>query len=161
MKVKLISCLSVGLVVALGALVSCSKKNETPIPSKESLLVLNNGWRLTSVTISPGIGGVTDYYNTVLEACERDNIMLFDPHGTYTVDEGATKCDPSDPQTADHGTWTFNASKTVITQISADVSALPVALNIVSLSATTLVYKSSINFLGTDYTLTVTQTAIQ
>src|SRR5689334_11901361 len=36
-------------------------------------------------------------------ACSLDNTLKFDTNGSATADEGATKCDPSDPQST-----TFN-----------------------------------------------------
>ena len=42
-----------------------------------------------------------------LPTCKKDNVWHFDAtNNTFTLDEGATKCDVADPQTKDQGTIT-------------------------------------------------------
>ena len=52
-------------------------------------------------------------YLLFLKACYKDNIVTFMLRGTGTADEGATKCNPGDPQTAAF-TWSFQTSETVL-----------------------------------------------
>ncbi|MDA9072125.1 hypothetical protein N9J85_00375 [bacterium] len=46
-----------------------------------------------------------------LTACDLDDFERYETNGVYTYDEGATKCDPTNPQT-ETGTWTFYDSET-------------------------------------------------
>jgi hypothetical protein len=57
----------------------------------------------------------TEMFSTFFEACRQDNLMQFAADGTYKEDEGATKCNSSDPQTYDSGTWTISADETKMT----------------------------------------------
>ena len=45
-----------------------------------------------------------DLYSAELP-CKKDNFEVYNADGTGTTDEGATKCDPSDPQTYPGGNW--------------------------------------------------------
>ena len=107
------------LVICL-LLVSCSKKSKdstpTPTPETKTQLLTGKNWKVTAVTINPGFdfsgNGVliTDYYAYSMatgNACQLDNILNFNINGNYTDYEGATLCDPADPQLYDSGTWSF------------------------------------------------------
>ena len=50
--------------------------------------------------IELGAGKTKNYY-LIYDSCSRDNLETYSSatNGTRTYDEGATKCDPSDPQT--------------------------------------------------------------
>lgn len=37
----------------------------------------------------------------IVQDCERDNVFTFKDNDVVTTDEGATKCDPADPQSTD------------------------------------------------------------
>lgn len=45
-----------------------------------------------------------------LDACQKDNTILFRADGNATLDEGNTKCEPGDPQTISFG-WNFMANE--------------------------------------------------
>jgi hypothetical protein len=141
---------------------SCKKEDEkkttTPAKSKTELLTAK-AWKMTAFTVNPGItfvpGGptITDFF-AQLEPCEKDDTEKFNTGGTGVSDEGATKCDPADPQTESF-TWVFNPSETIIT-IDGE------SQNIIQLDETT--FKSSVILDGSDiggtagvkYTLTGT-----
>ena len=48
-----------------------------------------------------------------ISACSQDDIWRFETNGIATIDDGAIKCDPADPQT-DTSTWAFYDSETKI-----------------------------------------------
>jgi hypothetical protein len=79
--------------------VSCKKD---PALSKKDMIT--GKWKPIANTISPGVdwdfdGDIdTDIYS-ILDACEKDNFSLFNANGTGEENEGATKCDATDPQT--------------------------------------------------------------
>jgi hypothetical protein len=72
-----------------------------------------------------------------LQACEKDNIVKVQSNGTYTIDEGATKCNAADPQIAETGNWTFSNNETKLTFMGE-------TFDIISLSATTLTLKQDV-----------------
>jgi hypothetical protein len=41
----------------------------------------------------------------LLPGCQQDNLFIFNVDNTITTDEGATKCDPGDPQSRNAGRW--------------------------------------------------------
>lgn len=69
---------------------------EKHVPSTEELL-MNKNWRLTA-QMGYYFGNSQDMYSN-LQACQQDNLINFSGSGQLTMDEGLTKCDPSDPQT--------------------------------------------------------------
>lgn len=146
--------------VAMLALGSCKKdddNNPTPSTSKTGILIAKP-WKETARTISPAIDingkMVTDLYAEG-EECDNDDIYKFNADKTYVAEEGATKCNPADPQVWDTGTWSFNADET---QLIVN-SLVQTNYNILSISGTkaTLSYVNVQN--GVSYTTTIVYTA--
>ena len=137
------------LVICL-LLVSCSKKSKdstpTPTPETKTQLLTGKNWKVTALTVNPGLDFgtgalITDYYAYAIangEACSLDNILNFNINGNYTVYEGATLCDPADPQLYDSGTWSFQNSETTLIQDGQEST-------IVTLNSTTLKLKDYID----------------
>ena len=61
--------------------------------------------------IQDGVTLITGLDNNITDPCDLDNIRRFETTGTFTVDEGATKCDPNDDQT-NMAFWAFYDSET-------------------------------------------------
>lgn len=58
--------------------------------------------------------GTVDYdITSTLLPCQLDNTYTFKSDGTGTTDEGATKCNSTDPQTTPF-TWVFKNNGTVL-----------------------------------------------
>jgi hypothetical protein len=130
--------------------------NPTPTEVKTALLV-GKSWVLTGYTLALGSAAATDQYSTVA-ACKKDNSAKFTADGKYSEDEGATKCNASDPQIAESGTWLFSNSLTAIT-VRPTGQPFKVA-HLVELTAKTLkVYNNSYTFNGVNYVYTYTYTA--
>lgn len=123
------------LIAAMAALtVSCKKDGETtPTPSKTDLLTAKN-WRVTDLKL----GGQSIYNSGLIDPCDKDNLYKFNTNKTATFDEGAAKCNPSDPQTQT-GSWDFttNETKLKITDPTGDV----MEGEIVTLTSTSLVLR--------------------
>lgn len=66
-------------------------------------------WTMTAY-IHDGI----DVYGTQVLPCVTDNIITFTSDQQIIADEGATKCNSSDPQTIT-GTYSFNSDNTQLT----------------------------------------------
>lgn len=119
-------------LIALLAFSGCQKDDPPPPPTKTELI--SRDWKATAMTaVFPAPIGTVDAL-AQLQACERDNIIKVKADGTYIVDEGATKCNPADPQTVETGNWVFASNETKLTIMGE-------TWDIVSLSATTLVLK--------------------
>jgi len=104
------------LFVTLLTFTACKKDEDSPKTAKDYLTA--GFWKMTAGTIDPGIdfGGtvITDFY-AFLDACEKDDLTRFNADGTITDDEGATKCDPDDPQTTTDGSWVLSADNKTVT----------------------------------------------
>ncbi len=103
------------LLIASLVLVTLSCKEDED-PSKKELLSGKN-WVMVSQTVSPAINFngtlITDLF-AQMDDCSKDDISKFNSNGTYTMEEGATKCDVNDPQVFDSGTWVFNSDETIL-----------------------------------------------
>ena len=123
-------------------------------------LLTDNCWIATSITVDPpyptGIPGqtVTDWY-AQLDQCDKDDIVCFKGDGTYTSEEGATKCDDSDPQVIESGTWTFNQGETVINISESGGDSYE--YEVIDLDKNTLKFKQLFdNIGGVNYYITIT-----
>jgi len=106
------------IVLTVAVIAGCKKDDSAP--TKTDLLT-SGSWRLTASHVDPAIdangdGVVENDIFAVAPSCFRDNLITFKSDGTYVVDEGATKCDPSDPQIMESSNWKFtdNESKIMI-----------------------------------------------
>jgi hypothetical protein len=145
---------TLSLFVVLFAFAACKKDKEEETREK---LLTSGRWQVSAMTIDPGIpfGGVTitDYYNSTLyPACVKDDFVTFNANGTLVVDEGATKCDLSAPQTVS-GTWTFNSDKTIITTTIEGESS---SVTILELTKSSMKGRYSEEIDGVQYNLTIT-----
>jgi len=133
---------------------SCSKNDKnTPLPVTRAQL-LARSWKQTDLLAAIPGGTPTSVFNSVLAACQRDNIWTFKSDGTYVVTEGASKCNAGDPDTATSGTWQLIENDTKI--IIDDIKEVPQTLTITELTS------SSLKITGTQIIQgnTVTGTAI-
>ncbi len=75
-------------------------------------------WKVTGMTIDPGLnfGGtvITDFYSQMPD-CQKDDLTKFNSDGSITDDEGATKCNPNDPQTTNDGSWVLSSDNASVT----------------------------------------------
>jgi hypothetical protein len=78
------------------------KKEDTTSLTKE---LAKSRWQKTQILISAD--SIVDTIPTIVvvsPTCKSDNIWSFDANNnTFTLDEGASKCDVSDPQIKDQG----------------------------------------------------------
>ena len=91
---------------------SCKKDNKSKTRTE---LLTNGSWHVTAYTVDPAIdfdGDGTDETNVfaVMDECIIDDRTTFFANGTGELDEGATKCSTTDPQTVPL-TWTFDQSE--------------------------------------------------
>lgn len=104
-----------GGLALMSLLVFASCKKEKNEPDKTQMLV-SGSWKITAMTVEPAIDWfgtpVTNVY-LQLPPCVKDDLTIFKSNGIVNYDEGASKCDPNDPQTTT-GTWTFNTNQTIL-----------------------------------------------
>lgn len=102
-------------IFALVLLIGACKKDE----KSTTELLVDHQWRITAFTSDPAVDWtgtgvlVTDVFSQ-FEACEKDDLTIFKSGGVVNFDEGAIKCDPSNPQT-ETGTWALSADEKTLT----------------------------------------------
>jgi hypothetical protein len=130
-------------------LMSCEKDDNTPAPKTEAQLIGSGmAWKFSKATS----GGVD--VSSLVEVCMKDNLITMNdasPTKTGNVNEGATKCNASDPQQVDF-TWTYDGSTKLMTISSTGgVRILPGGSNVftlVSVTETQMVLSQNITFMG-------------
>jgi len=112
-------------------LFACSKKDS--VATKTELLT-SGSWNLTAVMADNDGNGTyeTDEFAS-FPACFKDNYFSFLAGGIAEINEGTTKCSPTDPQT-ETGSWQLTQNETHL-KINSDEWILQ------ELTATTLKWK--------------------
>lgn len=86
---------------------SCKKDKDDP----KDLLTSPSCWKTVK---SESRINTTDPWTDDTESCSTDDCTKFNADGTTSIDEGATKCDPGDPQTVS-GTFELSEDGKTIT----------------------------------------------
>lgn len=132
---------------------ACSKdddKTDDPTPVDYSANLTGKDWRVTGLLlVSPG--GTIDIFATY-EACEKDDLIEFLTSGLVTEKAGATKCDPTDPDTAPGGAWALLNNGTQLRMIDGDTSYATVK----ELTATNMQLEMTEDDMGVTYTTKIT-----
>ena len=115
------------------SLIGCKKKEEGD--SNTSLLV-QQIWRYDVAGLDANNDGMIDTQLPAgtIAACSVDNTLTFNSGGTGIIDEGATKCNTSAPQTNPF-TWNFLNNETTINLQSTALFGLGGQFKIRELSA--------------------------
>ena len=122
-------------------------KKDDDVTTKTDLLT-SSSWKITALTIDPALptfdneGNITGSTNdlfAMLEDCSKDDIYSFNTDKTLSMDEGASKCDNSDPQKST-GSWSFNSDETTLT---IKVEEYPETMSILELTDKVLKLKST------------------
>ena len=134
-------------ILVLG--ISCNKDEDTVQLPVTRAQLLARAWIQTDLLALIG-GSNTSVFTTVVPACQRDNIWTFKSDGTYSVSEGATKCNAADPDIATTGTWQLTDADTKI--IIDDVSEDPQTFTITELTSSSLKITGTITYQGSPVT---------
>jgi hypothetical protein len=132
-------------VLMLASMNACKK---TVVKSKTELLT-EKAWIVTSMEQRTGNGSWVSTAWASSPACEKDDQTVFRTNNTYEMNEGSTKCDPSDPHVFDSGTWAFQDNESKLVMDRTEVS------NIEQLDENTLIVTSTETIAGTTYSLRV------
>lgn len=120
--------------------------NKTTNPISRMELITGHGWKLNKF-YEDGI----DVTNTYFSACEIDNIFTYKTDYTYVIDEGPSKCLPTDPQIIETGTWAFANNQNIL--VYEPGLAGETSVNITQLDANNFKYEET-NFDSTTMTTT-------
>jgi hypothetical protein len=125
-------------------LFACKKEDAK---SKTDLLTQKT-WMIQKLETKEGNNPWEDDFPT-WDACSKDDRYIFRANNTYEFNEGLTKCDPSDPQIFDSGSWSFTNNETKLL-IGSD------EFTIVSLTETNLILSVQETVGGVAYQIQIT-----
>ncbi|MEZ4933395.1 MAG: lipocalin family protein [Saprospiraceae bacterium] len=119
-------------VMGLFLLGSCSKDDESATD-----YLTGGTWKITeSRSDIDGDGDLDDD----LESCSRDDEYDFEKDGTLNFDDGAVKCDPTDPQTTT-GVWALSGDEKTLTLT---VDGFGFAFEVISLTKSRMELRSEL-----------------
>ncbi len=104
------------LIFLIFSVFACSKNNSgsTGTTKSNTILLTQSAWKIQTVAIDTNKDGKADLDATAsIQTCQLDNVYTFKADSTGQMDEGATKCNSSDPQTVAY-TWTFKNNQTTL-----------------------------------------------
>lgn len=135
-------------VIVLQACKKSSSSSSTPPKTKTDLLTQAT-WKFSAATV-----GGTDV-STLLQSCQKDNILTFQSNGNGSVDEGPSKCNSGDPQTNPF-TWAFQSGETMLHVSTVLFTGGSSDFTLVSLTETQLVVSQNITVSGSTQNAVVT-----
>ncbi len=150
MKKRLLLFSSILILVSM-LHINCSKENGSAPPTSKTKteLIAKATWKFSDAKVN----GTS--VSSFLQSCQKDNILTFHSAGTGTADEGATKCDPSDPQTSPF-TWNFQTNETILFVSTPFFSGGSSTFTLVSLTETELIISQNINVSGSTQNAVIT-----
>ena len=103
------------LVILSFVFFSCKKDDSSsPGTTSNTTILAQQPWKFNNAGLDPNKDGTIDTdVSSQVPACLKDNSVTFASTGSGTVDEGAAKCNPADPQTLPF-TWSFASNETLI-----------------------------------------------
>ncbi|MEO7394817.1 MAG: lipocalin family protein [Chitinophagaceae bacterium] len=138
------------IVITLFIFSSCKKENNNTTQTKtKTQLLTQSTWKFSGATVSG-----TDV-SGFLQACQKDNILTFIAAGTGTIDEGASKCNSSDPQSTAF-TWNFQSNETILFISATLFTGGSSNFTIVTLTETQLIVSQIITVSGSPQNAVVT-----
>lgn len=142
------------LCVGIATLAACKKNDDKDNKSKTEYLT-SGKWYASSGTVTysaMGIDTTVDLFAS-MDACDKDDFMEFKTNMSYLADEGATKCDPSDPQINETGTWAFSNNESQLTLMTTDNTTFfdTLTFNIKTLNSSTMELTQSETYGGVVY----------
>ena len=133
--------LVIPMILLIALAVSCKK--EAAVSTDNSVLLTTGLWKRTGETTN----GKDTF--TALGSCDKDNTYVFATDGKATFDEGATKCNTTDPQTTT-GSWAFTGTdktKMILTE-----SGFAITITITQLDASVMKWSYTNPFTGESVT---------
>src|SRR5436189_4527243 len=112
MKNYVLALISIGFITY-----GCNKdddNNSTDDVKAKVQLITSATWKYDTAAISDKDGNPTlALPSGIIQSCDKDNTITFKSDSTGTLNQGTTKCSPSDPQTTSFKWW-FKEKGTVL-----------------------------------------------
>ena len=134
-------------------LFSCKKDSTTSATKTD--LITKAAWKFQDAGADMDKNGTIDLsISSQLQDCEKDNTLTLRADGTGILDEGATKCDPSDPQSS-NVTWSFSNNESLLNFTGAGILGISGQFKILSLTETALSFSKDTTLNGTALSLLI------
>jgi hypothetical protein len=120
--------------------ISCKKTGETEKKdASKATLITASTWKYSDAGIDANDDGAKDQNLPpgTLSSCETDNTITFKSDKTGIIDEGATKCETTNPQQVPF-TWSMNAAETQLTLSAPLFTGVNGEIRIVEVTSTKL-----------------------
>lgn len=152
MKLKTLALMGICATMAIS---SCKKDDDDKKEETTTTAASVEGtWKMTAQTLTMSSGGQTETEDMYadLEACEKDDLTRLSADKKVTHLAGATKCDPSDPDSEAGGTWSLSADGKKLTLDDGG----PEVYDVVLLDSKTCKLRISDTDMGVTYTMNMT-----
>jgi hypothetical protein len=138
---------------------ACKKSSPPAAASSDFSILVSGKWQLTAYSVAPPGSSSSINAYSLLPSCFTDNYYIFNADSTLTIDEGATKCDASAPQTTVTGDWKLLANNTQLSGVESVGGTNSIA-TVIQLNNSTLVLQDTTTYIGTLVNATATFTHI-
>ena len=152
-KTSVAACCTVIVVCCTLVFTQCKKSNDT---NAKSGLLTSAAWKYKEggLDLDNNGSGETPIPAGTLQACDLDNTLTFKADNSGVVDEGATKCDATYPQSTIFK-YTYNSSTNVINFSTAIFAGISGDAQVLELTATQMRVSKAISLTGSPIQLTV------
>jgi hypothetical protein len=127
----------------------CTGSKLFTVAGTRTFFITKATWKFSNANV----GGLD--VSSFLQTCQKDNQLTFVGGGTGTNNEGATKCNPGDPQTSPF-TWSFQAGETQLQISSTLFTGGSGTFTLVNVDNTYLTVSQPILISGVTQTVTIT-----
>jgi hypothetical protein len=148
MNLKLVRTTGLSLLTLTLFAAACSKSSKDNVITKTDLITTSK-WKFSEAGLDNDGNGKIDVQvpASAIEACVLDNTLTFKSDKSGIVDEGATKCATTDPQTSPF-TWSLNADETMINFSTAVFAGIGGDAKLLELTATNLTLSKTVTLSG-------------
>lgn len=112
-------------------------KNDNPPPSNTDYIT-KSSWKFDKA-----MSGSTDV-SGFINACYKDNVMIFLANGNGTLDEGTTKCNSGDPQTVNF-TWNFTNNGGTLNVTAGVFAGQSGAFKVIAINDTQMILEGTVS----------------
>jgi hypothetical protein len=110
MQKQLFSCIVLVTIALAFVFVTGCGKDDTPVVKTKTQLITQSTWKFKNATAN---GTDISNQSPPFDPCKKDNIITFSTSGSGNINEGATKCNSTDPDNVSF-TWNFASSETIL-----------------------------------------------
>ena|SRR4028118_2422401 len=145
MRIKLVRITLLTMTAVAVFSIGCSKSSKEESAPTKTALITTSTWKFSEAGLDNDGNGKIDVPApaSALDACIIDNTLTFKSDKSGTIDEGAKKCNTTDPQTSPF-TWSLNADETQINFSTPVFAGIGGDAKLIELTATNLTVSKTV-----------------